>query len=330
MDKPKIEIEYRPALFHRRVLANLLDILLLAAVFVGLFLGVRSIVHSQDFYKEQETTLNTIKKDSGLYKEKQGELVDIVYFLKNEDLTGVGKKELSIKAIEDFFAYAEINVSQEDYANLVKGYDEYRMKEGMSYNGVSYFIKNGDVIEENPDCKAVAQKYFEAVYAPYIDDVLQGFLIAKVPHFAEIIKDQGLLLFFGEIIPCYAFAGILVYLVPPLCFFRTRYTLGKALYHIGLTDKRLLSLPTGKFLGRFAIFYFAELLLSLATFAIPFIISFSLMAFSKRKQGFPDYLLGIVEIDLSDNRLYRNYDEIRLSQIDPSKKAVDFHMISRD
>jgi hypothetical protein len=107
-------------------------------------------------------------------------------------------------------------------------------------------------------------------------------------------------------------------------------TLGKALYHIGLVDSRYLNVKWGRFFARFAIFYFAELLLSLVTFGIPFIISFSLMAFSKKKQGFPDYMLGIEEVDTSRNKIYKSLDEITLESLNKRKQPVDFHLPNID
>ena len=78
-------------------------------------------------------------------------------------------------------------------------------------------------------------------------------------------------------------------------------------------------------MARFAIFYFGELVLAPFTFGLPFIISFSLMAFSKKKQGFPDYMLKLHEVDLSKDKLYFDYAEISLESVNGSRGPVDFH-----
>ena len=113
--------------------------------------------------------------------------------------------------------------------------------------------------------------------------------------------------------------------MPPLFFKRGRKTLGKALYHIGLVDDRVLSPTFWRFSARFLIFLFAELLLSLFTLGIPYIISFSLMAFSKKRQGFPDYMLHLYEIDTSKANIYMDYVEAELKN-ELHGDAIDFRM----
>jgi len=51
-----------------------------------------------------------------------------------------------------------------------------------------------------------------------------------------------------------------------------------------------------------------------------------LMAFSKKKQDFPDYMLNCHEVDLSRDQLYLSFEEIRMSQISVDKKGPDFHV----
>lgn len=327
--KPPIEIQYSLAKFHRRVLANLLDFLIFVAMTVALFLSARAIVNNNESYREKANTLRQYQLESSLYKEKNEEMMDIVSFLNSGDLTGIGKKEGAIEAINSFFTFAEKNVDTKEYSAIKSGYLDYVKKLDLSLNGVPYFLfADGDVVE-NEACSAAAISYFQKAYSPCLSDLLTSYFLTKIPGVMEITSYQAMIVIFAEALPSYALAGLLVYLVPPLCFYHTRYTLGKALYRIGLANSDLLSVSLKKFLLRFAIFYFGELLLSVATFAIPFLISTSLMAFSKRRQGFPDYLLGLFEVDLSSNRLYRSYDEIRLNQLNPSKKSVDFRMITR-
>ena len=80
-----------------------------------------------------------------------------------------------------------------------------------------------------------------------------------------------------------------------------------------------------RFTARFAIFFFGELILSLFTFGIPYIISFSIMAFSKDKQGFPDYMLRLHEVDTSKANIYMDYVEAELKN-ELHGEAIDFRM----
>jgi hypothetical protein len=325
--KEKIEIHYMTPRFHRRVFANLVDIIIFVLVFLCLFLGARAIVTNDSRYVSKEDEIVLAMKESGLYHvDDDGTTTDIVSYYKNGDFSGSEKKEGAVQAISTFFGYADAKCEASVAAEIRDSYDAYRLDGSLAYEGVAYFIEDSSGIIENPECAANDEAYFTEAYAPYIDDYLQGYLVTRIPGYVELSRYEAKCLILYEILPSYGITGILVYLIPPLCFRRGRYTLGKALYHIGVADSRLLALSYPRTIARWAIFYFAELWLSLVTFGIPFIISFSMMAFTKKKQGFPDYMLGLLEVDLSHAKLYKSYDEIRMSRLSFDKEAPDFRM----
>ncbi len=329
---PKYEIHYLKPMFHRRVFANLVDIIIFGFAFVGLFLGLRAIVTHHPSYVAKEEEFVGMMLDSGLYKTLDGRQVDVVsyYATKQTDYTGTQKKKGAIEAIDTFYAFASSRVEAVTYQNMLLSYDEYRLQSTLVYEGITYFVKSGEDIIENPLCAANDETYFSSAYAPFIDNYLQSYLVSRIPGYHDLARFESRCLIWIELAPSYLIAGLLVYVIPPLCFRRSRYTLGKALYRIGLADSRLLSVTYPRILARIAIFYFAELVLSLFTFGVPYLISFSLMAFSKNKQGFPDYILGLNEVDLSKEKLYKSYDEIRLQGVSGAKEPIDFHMIQRD
>ena len=124
-------------------------------------------------------------------------------------------------------------------------------------------------------------------------------------------------------------ACALTYLVPPLIFKRGRKTIGKLIYKIGLVDSKCLNVSTGRFLIRYCIFFLAEIVLSVFSFCVPLLISFSMMCFSKNKQGFPDYMLGINEVETGDNKIYYSMDECAVDMALKQNKAPDFNMEER-
>lgn len=132
------------------------------------------------------------------------------------------------------------------------------------------------------------------------------------------------MLLFVELPISYMVAGLLIYLLPLFIFRRGRKTFGKAIYRIGLVDSNFLSPKIGRTIARFCIFYFGVLILSVLTFGIPFFVSFSLMAFSKKKQGFPDYMLGLLEVDTYRTKIFMSTEEIALRGVNTHSKAVDF------
>ena len=153
-----------------------------------------------------------------------------------------------------------------------------------------------------------------------------GYLTTLFPEYYSATKLTSNLLFFLEIPVAFALSAILTYLVPPLIFRRGRKTIGKLIYRVGLVDSQCLSPSLPRFLARFGIFFVLELALSFVTFGIPFIISFTMMAFSKRKQGFPDYMLGLTEISTVKHDIYFNKYEASILQIQERKSGISFHM----
>lgn len=331
--QPHYNIHYSYPKFHRRVLANLFDFILFVFAFFLLFLATRAAVTHVPVYVEKDETMMAIRLDSGLYRVKDGKTIDVVTYLDMEEnnYTSYAKMSLSSQAIDDFIVYVGEVSGQEDQEAVQKDYDAYRLDPGLVYEGAPFFIQDdsGSILR-NKACGADNQTYFSSAYAPFLDEHCQGYLITMVPGYLELTRFESNMLLFVEIPIAYLMGGILVYLVPPLFFKKGRRTLGKAMYQIGLVDNRLLSCSLPRFLGRWAIFFFGELCLSLFTFGIPVIVSFSLMAFSKHKQGFPDYLLGLYEVDISQNKLYSSYEEISLDGVEGEKKPIDFKATYED
>lgn len=339
-------IYYRPK-FHRRVLANLLDAILLVFLTAGLFLLNRFIVSQTSTYKRNMATLEDIKLDSGLFREESGgRLTDVISYLNSDtNYNTEAKKKEASASIDVFLTYAKEKCTSEDYQKIVKDYDDFRLSSSMTYvekesplNGTALFVKNSDgVVVENPVffepgayAPSIHYYYYKNVYSPFIDNHCQAYLTTSIPQYYDLNKYFALSLIFADALPAYLISGILVYYIPMICFTRGRTTLGKALYRVGLVDRRVLSPRFGRITARFAILFFGELCLSLVTFGLPFILSFTLMVFSKNKRGFPDYMLGLTEIDMYRTKIYKSFDEADLDKVNSHKKPVDFRMKNFD
>ena len=340
-----VSINYTQPKFWHRVMANFIDFFLLVVLTVLLFIGARSIVLATPHYQEAEQKISSIQLNCGLYvkDENENKNVDIVYYLnKADDLYGsefdgvddegnapkykIGK---IVAAINQFIAYCGKDgvVPIDRYNELIYYYDSMRL-EAVTDTGVHYFVKDGDKIVPNETLSSVAENrklYYKNVYTPIVEDRMLPFLASNVTEYREAFRTEFNYLVFLEIPVSYSLAAILVYFVPPLFFKRGRKTLGKAIYQIGLIDDRILSPSFARFTARFAILLFGELLLSLVTLGIPYIISFSMMAFSKKKQGFPDYMLHLYEIDTSKANIYMDYVEAQLKN-ELHGEAIDFRM----
>ena len=341
-----VNINYSQPKFWHRVMANFIDFFLLLVFFFSFFISARSIVLLTPKYKEAEQTITDTQLNSGLYVKDPSDndkIVDIIFYIdKTTNLYGsefdgegeggtapLGKNGKAVNAINKFINYCSNPdvTPTERYEELVTYYDEVRL-DTLTSDGVHYYVKDGDNIIVNETLASDAEKrklYYENIYSPFIEKKCIPFLTSNVTAYREAYRVEYNFLVFLELPVAYALAGILVYFVPPLFFKRGRKTIGKAIYHIGLIDSRILSPSFGRFTARFAIFFFGELVLSMFSFGIPYIISFSMMAFSKDKQGFPDYMLHLYEVDTSKSNIYMDYVEAQLKN-ELHGEAIDFQM----
>ena len=329
-----VKINYNTARFHRRVLANLVDFALCALFFFSFFIGIRGIVTNIDPYKAREAELISIRLNSGMYMQynDSGNLTDTVSFLSDSynAYSGIAKVDIAKEKIDTFMLYLETNVNAEAADKVRDSYHTFFLSDKMVYEGVPMFIDNAGKIERNKDCKASADVRFSKAYAPFIDEYCQGYLITLVPQYLDLVRFESNVLIYGEILPAYLIAPLLAYLLPMMVFKRGRQTFGKWMYRIGTVNKDLLIPSVPRTLARFAILYFAEYCLAPFTFAIPFLVSASLMGFSKKHQGLPDYILGLHEVDLSQAKIYFSREEIAVESVSGAKKAPDFEVIYDD
>ena len=337
--KSTIEIKYRPAKMIHRVMANLFDILIFALITIALFLACRSITIKNDNYKAAFNGYRNAQLASGLYyNDKSQSYPNIIEFLDtNKGVSQIQKHQKSHDAIVTFYSYIvkQESVTSEVRAKIDKKYNDY-FTQDLNHSGYPY-IQNyaivGDevIIEEctYPDPLITEDvphdiDYYKNVYKPFINDELLAIFGSYSNEYRTNIAKVGKMFILIDAPISVGTAGLLVYLLPTFIFRRGHKTFGKAMYHIGLIDSRYLNVTWKRYLVRFAIFYFGILALSVFTLGVPIIISTSMMFFSKKKQGFPDYMLGLREIDTSTNKIYYSLEEINLSQIDPHHKPVDF------
>lgn len=342
------KVEYFQPKFWHRIMANFVDIFIFGLSFLGMFIGLRAIVQSTPAYKNNSEAIYNLRIQSGIYVSAPtatGESVDLIKYLEeqesvyghqfivelNEDGTPteelLGRNGKCDFAIKTFIRFCKTECNEDRYNDLLDYYRNDRLS--ATYNEIHLFVLDNDEVVANESFANNPQNYkyyFSNFFKPFIEKKCLPFLATNVTEYRLLVRNDYISLLAIELPIAYTLAAIHTYFIPPLFFKRGRKTLGKALYHIGLVDSRVLSPTVPRYLVRFAIFFFGELVLSLASFGIPYLISFSLMAFSKNKQGFPDYMLKLIEIDTSRSNIYMNYVEASL-QNEIHQKAIDFRPI---
>ena len=314
-EKPKnkvTEISYYRPKFWKRCFAILFDSIICFLVSLSLFLGVKEIVDNVPYSKEINNNLNALKLESDIYiySNNLERITDIVSYYNQSTSVSMGAMEIDlVNRIDNFFVFLEEKEGSKISSQAINNYNEAKLSTNLVYNNKSYFILIDNVVIKNEEANIPSEMYVENFYKPYIDEVLQGYF-SSIDEVLTYTRYQSNMLFFLEI-PLGLFLGYgLVFYVVPLCFRRGKQTLGRFIFKIGLVDKNILSVKTGLFTIRFLILFFVEVLLSIFTFAIPLFISFSMMAFSKKKQTFHDFMLGIEEVDVEVDKIFFSKSEI--------------------
>lgn len=315
VEKAKKEIAYYRPTFWKRVSCIVFDALIFALVALGIFICIREIVVNTPKFKAYNDELNDKKIQSGLYlyNDEAGRYQDLMTYLNVSSNLSYGAKELRLEqALDTFHEYLFEVSGEETYNAVIEQYNNFLLDSSLVYENNPYFIideESGEIVK-NIDAKIPSKLYVENAYGKYFDEQALGYFVTYVPNVYTIEKYFSDLLLFLEI-PLSLFLGcVVIYYITPLCFLRNKATLGRFLFKIGLVNKNVLSVSVPLFTLRFVIFFFLEILLSLVTFGVPLFVSFSLMAFSKKKQTFHDYMLGIEEVDVESSKIYYSKDEI--------------------
>lgn len=322
-----VEIKYSRPKFWHRVLANFIDIFVFAIIFVASFLSLRAIINNSPDYSYTFNLINTMRIDSGLYVKEGKSYLDLVSYMKSDTrFNSAAIVATSEKAIKQFFEFEKPLVSETKYETITAKYNEIRLSK-VDKDGNNLFVYDGDEIVKNTTLFDNNKHQYANFYCNYIDSYLQGYF-STTPKYYDAIKKLNNYLMWVEI-PVSVFSGILfAYFLPTVIFSRGRRTFGKALYHIGTIDSRFLSPTFGRNLAKWSIFL-VEFVAGIASVGLVFILSFTLMAFSKKRQGFPDFMLGLQEIDMNKTKIYKNIEEISLEGVDTHKAATDFRLIQK-
>ena len=306
-----LEIAYYRPSFWKRAFCAIFDFLIASLLCLAFFTATREIVIHNEYYAQKDEKLNSLKVDSQLfvysYVDKRYE--DIITFYNFSTSVDYGAISLDLaKRIDAFHAFLGDQTAEQTKIDAINYYDDFRLN--LKKDDVYFFVKSGDKIVRNDEANFSSKEYITTAYQPYIDNVAFGLFTTKIPEVLEIQKLQSTMLFFVETPIAVTLGCVIYYYIIPLIFSRGKKTIGRFLFNLGLVDQNVLSVSRKKYTIRFLIQFFVEIVLSIPTAGIPLIVSFSLMAFSKKKQNLHDYFLNIQEIDCSQTKIFKDKKEV--------------------
>lgn len=307
------EIEYYRPTFWKRIFSILFDLLICFFISFSIFNLSKYIANNYTSLKDDALKLDEIRLESSLFVKDLDRVTDIVTYYNNSTDISYGAQELDLSArVDRFFTFLLDNAGQSAYEEALKYYDDFRLDPNRLYEDKSYFVLQDGEVVKNTSAQIPSKAYVQNIYSPFIDEYGQGLLVTRIPEYTILQKNLSIALIFIEIPISVGLGVTVVYYICPLILRRGRCTLGRLLFKIGLVDKNVLNVNWKVFTLRFLIFFFLEVVLSVFTLCIPFFISLSMMAFTKKKQTFHDYLLGIEEVDTTNSKIYYSLQEISM------------------
>lgn len=299
------EIYMKAVPFIRRFSAGLTDFIFV--LFIGfLFVFVSIFVAGKcENYTSLFNQRDAIAISSKLYvRDENGKTQRIsTIYENNSELTYNEKSDLIADNLFYFF-------NSNDYFSNDEGMEVYNKAklEAKNDDGENLFNTNYVRTLLNSDYD---KEYYE-FYCDTVDNVAINYLIKNSTYY-ELAK-KIIFIDTSIIISSFLLSFIIINLIIPLCFRRGHQTLGQKMFKIGLVDVNGLNVGLGKFCGRFLFFLLIEVVLSIVSFLIPFIVSLSFLVFSKRRQMLHDYVFNTYMVDVSQDTIYLNYGEYKLVQ----------------
>lgn len=304
-----ITLEYYKAPFGKRIFAFCFDLICMALVALGFFAATRLIMERSATYKNAFNTYVSLSEESGLYvyHETEDNLVTITEYYND------GKRE-----------YAEQNKLEEDalthFYKMDKFFDQTDSNSGIAlYNAqkigdkrigakenINYFVySEGGEIVANPEITA------EKMHSFYLDAVNNGIqYLNNLDDYVAATKVLSKTVNFIIIPVSISLSFIIFEFLVPLIFYRRGWqTFGMKIFSLSIISSEAISPKFKVFFFRFLWMFFVELLGSSMTFAVPLIVSFSMMAFRKDGQCFHDYMTGTYMVDSSEQSIYLSKDE---------------------
>ena len=301
MAKEVQELYYERAATGRRLSSLLLDVFCSFLLGFLLLVLVLFLLDSSSIIKAQRTIREELSLSSGLYVQEEGKTrryLDLV--LEDESAVDNQSEEMDF-CLEAFYAMETFFPKNDGTAIYLQYKEEAKTEDGMS------LFENGKRCLTNDDYDGDYLQFYKESY-----EIALGYLFQNEDYASS--SKAIILIYTFSIIGDFLFAILVFFLIVPLLFGKTKQTLGMKMTHLALVSADGLALSTGRFLGRFLFLFLIEVVLSLASFLIPFFVSLGMMVLSKTHQSLHDYVLNTYCIFLDKGEIYKDEAEYRLSR----------------
>jgi uncharacterized RDD family membrane protein YckC len=298
-----VEVSFIRAKFSVRLIAFAVDFLIMFVFGLIFVIAAQQILLNVPYYQKASNTLNKVELLSHLYSQSDTteDVISLADYYDPETDEEYGTAQSSLdEALTYFFSSPDFFTSSTEGQQIytdIKLDSDYFIYADESHTSI-------EVVDGTTN-----QDLFEFYQQVIKEDALTYMM--QYPQYVEAAKVLNLsFIFIILLIPIVLSVTIFELLVP--CIFHRGYkTFGKLLFKLAVVDNRGLSPKFWVYFLRFIILLLVELILSLVTFIIPLVVSFSMFVFSKKQQSFHDYMMGTYVVDASQTRVFINEKEYR-------------------
>lgn len=314
-DENNTVLEYSKARIYQRVFSFFIDLFL--AVLLGMIINslcglVTSVVPK---YQEVLQERIELQDQSGLFDENQ-KLWTLS--LEGSDMTIQEKKELLSTRLDEFY-HNDVFFEDDTF------YQSYQKRKSEAVN------EKGELLFELISDSYVEKDFSDDVYYSFYQKEFENYASAALSHNVRFADLSNLIVRISviEIVLSMSVGFALSFVIMPLILKRGRKTIGMYLFKISLVGGDALNVRGKTLLFRNVLLLLIGYWLTIFTFGIPWLVSLTMMTFSKTGQDFFDYMSGTYVVSTKDKDIYLDYAEY-LARTEESKKASienrDFEM----
>ncbi|MDD7093074.1 MAG: hypothetical protein PUI59_00120 [bacterium] len=308
-------LEYSKARIYQRVFSFFIDLFL--AVLLGMIINslcglVTSVVPK---YQEVLQERIELQDQSGLFDENQ-KLWTLS--LEGSDMTIQEKKELFSTRLDEFY-HNDVFFEDDTF------YQSYQKRKSEAVN------EKGELLFKLISGSYVEKDFSDDVYYSFYQKEFENYASAALSHNVRFADLSNLIVRISviEIVLSMSVGFALSFVIMPLILKRGRKTIGMYLFKISLVGGDALNVRGKILLFRNVLLLLIGYWLTIFTFGIPWLVSLTMMTFSKTGQDFFDYMSGTYVVSTKDKDIYLDYAEY-LARTEESKKASienrDFEM----
>ncbi|MCI7065555.1 MAG: RDD family protein [Bacilli bacterium] len=308
-------LEYSKARIYQRVFSFFIDLFL--AVLLGMIINslcglVTSVVPK---YQEVLQERIELQDQSGLFDENQ-KLWTLS--LEGSDMTIQEKKELLSTRLDEFY-HNDVFFEDDTF------YQSYQKRKSEAVN------EKGELLFQLISGSYVEKDFSDDVYYSFYQKEFENYASAALSHNVRFADLSNLIVRISviEIVLSMSVGFALSFVIMPLILKRGRKTIGMYLFKISLVGGDALNVRGKTLVFRNALLLLIGYWLTIFTFGIPWLVSLTMMTFSKTGQDFFDYMSGTYVVSTKDKDIYLDYAEY-LARTEESKKASienrDFEM----